>query len=76
MTWPRDQQPVVPYLRIDHVLLSAAVALDNYQVSGEKGSDHDSLYVTIPLRGRGSARRLSRPVRGREVVTNRSKKEQ
>jgi len=52
MTWPRDQQPVVPYLRIDHVLLSPAIALNSYQVSGVEGSDHDSLSVTIALGGR------------------------
>jgi endonuclease/exonuclease/phosphatase (EEP) superfamily protein YafD len=52
MTWPRDQQPVVPYLRIDHVLLSPAVALYSYRVSADKGSDHDSLRVTIALGGR------------------------
>jgi endonuclease/exonuclease/phosphatase (EEP) superfamily protein YafD len=52
MTWPRDQQPVVPYLRIDHVLLSRAVALYSYHVSGDKGSDHDLLRVTIALGGR------------------------
>ena len=51
MTWPRDQQPVVPYLRIDHVLLSPAIALNSYHVSGVKGSDHDSLRVTIALGG-------------------------
>ena len=37
MTWPRDQQPVVPYLRIDHVLLSNGVSLESYGLGTGKG---------------------------------------
>jgi len=48
MTWPRDQQPVVPYLRIDHVLLSKGVSLESYAVGrGGKGSDHHPLLVRL-----------------------------
>jgi len=50
MTWPRDQQPVVPYLRIDHVLLSKRVALRSYSVvDGGTGSDHHPLLVTLGI---------------------------
>jgi endonuclease/exonuclease/phosphatase (EEP) superfamily protein YafD len=47
MTWPRDQQPVVPYLRIDHVLLSKGVQLESYKLGGGLGSDHHPLLVTL-----------------------------
>ena len=50
MTWPRDQQPVVPYLRIDHVLLSRGVSLQSYAVGGGKGSDHHPLLVRVGVR--------------------------
>jgi len=50
MTWPRDQQPVVPYLRIDHVLLSKGVSLQSYAVGGGKGSDHHPLLVRLGVR--------------------------
>jgi endonuclease/exonuclease/phosphatase (EEP) superfamily protein YafD len=48
MTWPRDQGLVVPYLAIDHVLLSKGVGLESYQVShGGAGSDHHPVIVTL-----------------------------
>jgi len=47
MTWPRDQQPVVPYLRIDHVLLSKGVALESYGLGDGRGSDHRPLLITF-----------------------------
>jgi endonuclease/exonuclease/phosphatase (EEP) superfamily protein YafD len=47
MTWPRDQQPVVPYLRIDHVLLSKGVLLESYRLGDGRGSDHHPLLVTL-----------------------------
>jgi endonuclease/exonuclease/phosphatase (EEP) superfamily protein YafD len=47
MTWPRDQEPVVPYLRIDHILLSKSVSLESYGVGGGTGSDHHTLMVTV-----------------------------
>jgi endonuclease/exonuclease/phosphatase (EEP) superfamily protein YafD len=49
MTWPRDQQPIVPYLRIDHVLLSKGVSLESYGLGSGKGSDHHPLLVTVGL---------------------------
>jgi endonuclease/exonuclease/phosphatase (EEP) superfamily protein YafD len=51
MTWPANQQPVVPYLRIDHVLFSKQVSLEKYAVGGSWGSDHHSLDVTFSLGG-------------------------
>jgi len=51
MTWPRDQQPVVPYLRIDHILLSKGVSLESYRVGGGRGSDHHPLLISIGIRG-------------------------
>ena len=52
MTWPRDQQPVVPYLRIDHVLISRHVSLLSYKVGGGKGSDHHPLDVDVAVSDR------------------------
>ena len=52
MTWPRDQQPVVPYLRIDHVLLSPSVSLHSYALGDGQGSDHHPLLVYLGVRGR------------------------
>ncbi|MGA3218652.1 MAG: endonuclease/exonuclease/phosphatase family protein [Acidimicrobiales bacterium] len=49
MTWPRDQAPVVPYLRIDHVLLSSSVSLQSYSLGDGEGSDHHPLLVQIVL---------------------------
>jgi endonuclease/exonuclease/phosphatase (EEP) superfamily protein YafD len=49
MTWPRDQQPVVPYLRIDHVLLSTGVLLESYSVGAGAGSDHHTLEAQVAL---------------------------
>jgi endonuclease/exonuclease/phosphatase (EEP) superfamily protein YafD len=51
MTWPRDQQPVVPYLRLDYVLLSKGVSLQSYSVSGGGGgSDHHPILATVSLK--------------------------
>jgi endonuclease/exonuclease/phosphatase (EEP) superfamily protein YafD len=50
MTWPRDQQPVVPYARIDHVLISQGVSLQSYAIGEGKGSDHHSLLVRLGVR--------------------------
>lgn len=52
MTWPRDQQPVVPYLAIDHVLLSRGVGLESYGLGDGRGSDHHPLRVTLVVGGR------------------------
>ncbi len=49
MTWPRDQSPVVPYLRIDHVLLSPTISLLSYGVGQGQGSDHRPIIVTVAL---------------------------
>lgn len=50
MTWPRDQQPVVPYLRLDHVLVSPSVAIEAYAVGYGRGSDHHPLNVELEVR--------------------------
>lgn len=49
MTWPRDQGPVVPYLRIDHVLLSKSVSLESYGLGDGQGSDHHTLEVSVAV---------------------------
>jgi endonuclease/exonuclease/phosphatase (EEP) superfamily protein YafD len=49
MTWPRDQEPVVPYLRIDHILFSKGVSLQSYRLGQGKGSDHHPLLVSIAV---------------------------
>jgi endonuclease/exonuclease/phosphatase (EEP) superfamily protein YafD len=49
MTWPRDQEPVVPYLRIDYVLLSSSVSLQSYSLGDGEGSDHHPLLVRIAV---------------------------
>lgn len=33
-----NQQPVVPYMRVDHVLLSKGVGLESYNVGSGAGS--------------------------------------
>ncbi len=49
MTWPRDQQPVVPYLRIDHVLLSRGTRLQGYKLGQGRGSDHHPVMVSFSV---------------------------
>ena len=49
MTWPRDQQPVVPYLRIDHVLISRGVRVQSYRLGDGRGSDHHPVLVTLSV---------------------------
>jgi endonuclease/exonuclease/phosphatase (EEP) superfamily protein YafD len=49
MTWPRDQQPVVPYLRLDHILISRGVSLNSYRLGAGKGSDHHPLLVEFSV---------------------------
>ena len=49
MTWPRDQGPVVPYLRIDHVLFSPSVSLQSYALGDGQGSDHHPLLVHLGI---------------------------
>jgi len=51
MTWPRDQQPVVPYLRIDHILISKGVSLNSYRLGEGRGSDHHPLLVGFSIEG-------------------------
>jgi endonuclease/exonuclease/phosphatase (EEP) superfamily protein YafD len=60
MTWPRDQQPVVPYLRIDHVLLSKGISLQSYALGNGNGSDHHPMLVTFSVLARGFGSRLVR----------------
>lgn len=47
MTWPRDQQPVVPYLCIDHVLISRSIRLQSYKLGQRRGSDHHPMLVSL-----------------------------
>ena len=49
MTWPRNQQPVVPYLRLDHVLVSKRVGLVSYGLGKGWGSEHHPLIVTLQV---------------------------
>jgi endonuclease/exonuclease/phosphatase (EEP) superfamily protein YafD len=55
MTWPRNQAPVLPYMRIDHILISPGVSLERYGVGQGQGSDHRSLLATISV-GRSASR--------------------
>ena len=50
MTWPRNQSWVIPYLRIDHVLLSPTLTVTGYRLGQGKGSDHYPLVVGIGFR--------------------------
>lgn len=50
MTWPRDQRWVIPYLRIDHVLLSPGLTVTSYRLGIGRGSDHHPLFVAVAPR--------------------------
>jgi endonuclease/exonuclease/phosphatase (EEP) superfamily protein YafD len=50
MTWPRNQAFVIPYLRLDHVLLSAGLTVTSYRLGDDPGSDHRPLLVTVARR--------------------------
>jgi endonuclease/exonuclease/phosphatase (EEP) superfamily protein YafD len=47
MTWPRDQHLVIPYLRIDHVLVSAGVGVSHYSLGQGQGSDHHPMWTVL-----------------------------
>jgi endonuclease/exonuclease/phosphatase (EEP) superfamily protein YafD len=47
MTWPRNQAWVLPYLRIDHVLLSPQLTETGYRLGTGRGSDHRPIIVDI-----------------------------
>ena len=49
MTWPRNQAWVLPYLRIDHVLLSPQLTVTSYRLGTGRGSDHKPIVVDIAL---------------------------
>jgi endonuclease/exonuclease/phosphatase (EEP) superfamily protein YafD len=52
MTYPRNQSPVVPYVRIDHVLISAGVSLEGYGVGRGQGSEeHQPIMATVSVGG-------------------------
>jgi endonuclease/exonuclease/phosphatase (EEP) superfamily protein YafD len=51
MTWPRNQPWVVPYLRIDHVLLSPGLTETAYRLGDGQGSDHHPVIVEIASTG-------------------------
>jgi endonuclease/exonuclease/phosphatase (EEP) superfamily protein YafD len=50
MTWPRDQAWVIPYLRLDHVLLSHSLTVTSYRLGHGAGSDHRPIVVDIAAR--------------------------
>lgn len=50
MTWPRDQSWVIPYLRLDHVLLSPSLTVTEYRLGVGRGSDHHPLIVGVGFR--------------------------
>jgi endonuclease/exonuclease/phosphatase (EEP) superfamily protein YafD len=50
MSWPRDQAWVIPYLRIDHVLVSPQMTVTGYRMGIGHGSDHHPLIVEVALR--------------------------
>lgn len=47
MTWPRNQAPVPPYLRLDHVLLSRQLTEAGYRLGTDEHSDHKPLMVAV-----------------------------
>jgi endonuclease/exonuclease/phosphatase (EEP) superfamily protein YafD len=47
MTWPRNQAWVIPYMRIDHVLLSTGLTVTDYRLGIGAGSDHRPVIVGI-----------------------------
>jgi endonuclease/exonuclease/phosphatase (EEP) superfamily protein YafD len=54
MTWPRT---IVPFVRIDHVLLSPGVSLESYGLGNGQGTDHRPIMVTVSVGGDLSHRR-------------------
>lgn len=50
MTWPRNQSWVIPYLRLDHVLLSGALTVSAYRLGVGRGSDHRPVLAVIAPR--------------------------
>jgi endonuclease/exonuclease/phosphatase (EEP) superfamily protein YafD len=54
MNWPGDQAPVLPYMRIDHILISPGVSLERYGVGQGQGSNHRSLFATVSVGGSAS----------------------
>jgi endonuclease/exonuclease/phosphatase (EEP) superfamily protein YafD len=49
MTWPRNQAWVLPYLRLDHVLVSRQLTVTGYRLGTGRGSDHKPVIVDIAL---------------------------
>jgi endonuclease/exonuclease/phosphatase (EEP) superfamily protein YafD len=47
MTWPRNQAWVIPYLRIDHILVSSRLTVVDYRLGRGRGSDHHPVMVTV-----------------------------
>src|ERR1700728_3714815 len=47
MTWPRNQAWVIPYLRIDHILLSPSLTVTSYRLGTGEGSDHRPIIVGV-----------------------------
>lgn len=49
LTWPRNQAWVPPYLRLDHVLVSAGLTVTGYRLGTGRGSDHRPLVVDVAV---------------------------
>ena len=50
MTWPRWRSPVVPVMRLDHVLVSGRVGVRRLRAAVSSGSDHKRLVADLWLR--------------------------
>jgi endonuclease/exonuclease/phosphatase (EEP) superfamily protein YafD len=48
-TWPQWKGPVMPLMRLDHVLVDDGVVVLNAQVQANRGSDHRRLVVELAL---------------------------
>ena len=48
-TWPQWDGPVIPVMRLDHVVLTDTVAALSAQVQDSPGSDHRRLSVELAL---------------------------
>ena len=47
MTLPRNQSWVIPYLRLDHVLVSSGLTVTRFRTGNDRGSDHRVLVTDI-----------------------------
>jgi endonuclease/exonuclease/phosphatase (EEP) superfamily protein YafD len=49
MTWPRDQWPLPPFMRIDHVLISLDIGVRTVKEGVGQGSDHRPIIADLVL---------------------------